>query len=160
MQKLRAASQPAQAQIPAKRAARQRKARLRRKYLRGRAKNRVSAVAAVKKKMMSDGAAWKKRNEFIYSAKALGKDKPIPGAKTLMSKLEKQGYTIIYLTARPKMYQDRTINQLREKNFPIHRSFDGGDLVFSKGGPKKSFEFKAEMVRQLQGSYQIDMVFF
>tara|TARA_Y100000004_G_scaffold196216_1_gene265533 strand:- start:11686 stop:13257 length:1572 start_codon:yes stop_codon:yes gene_type:complete len=113
----------------------------------------------VKKKMMSDGAAWKKRNEFIYSAKALGKDKPIPGAKTLMSKLEKKGYTIIYLTARPKMYQDRTINQLREKNFPIHRSFDGGDLVFSKSGPKKSFEFKAEMVRQLQGSYQIDMVF-
>ena len=113
----------------------------------------------IQKKMMSVGQAWKKRNDFLYSTKELAKDKPIAGAKKLIANLEKKDYVIIYVTARPTQYRDRTIAQLEEKNFPIHKSNTGGILVFTKGGNASSASYKSDTISQLGGSYKIEMVF-
>ena len=113
----------------------------------------------IKDKMMSDGAAWKRRNEFLYSEKSLAKDKPIAGAKTLINKLEKQGYVIIYVTSRPNVYLERIINQLRDNNFPLHQSATGGTLVFARGGNQKSTAYKVQKVKELMGMFRIEMVF-
>ena len=50
---------------------------------------------AVAKGMMSTGQAWRKRNKFIYSDKALAKDTVIPGAKELISDLSNDGYVLV-----------------------------------------------------------------
>jgi len=113
----------------------------------------------IKDKMMSDGAAWKRRNEFLYSEKSLAKDKPIAGAKTLINKLEKQGHVIIYVTSRPNIYLERIINQLRDNNFPLHQSTTGGTLVFARGGSQKSTAYKYQKVKELMGMFRIEMVF-
>ena len=113
----------------------------------------------IAKGLTSMGKAWKKRNDFLYSNKQLAKDKPIPGVKGLLNKLEREGYVIIYLTARPMAYQDSTIKQLEDNNFPLHKSDTGGVLVFSRTGNLKTPEFKKQALANIQSRYQLEMFF-
>jgi len=112
------------------------------------------------KGMMSKKQAFNKRNKFIYSKKELAKDVVIPGATQLVSDLKNDGYTIIYLTARPNKYQEQTIQQLENKGFPLFRDRDGNPLVFSKPADKTQVPaFKGNKVRELLGNYTVEMVF-
>ena len=77
------------------------------------------------KGMMSKRQAFNKRNKFLYSNKELAKDVVILGATQLVSDLKNDGYTIIYLTARPEKYQEQTIQQLESNGFPLFRDTDG-----------------------------------
>lgn len=113
----------------------------------------------IAKGLTSMGRAWKKRNDFLYSDKQLAKDKPIPGVKGLLNKLEKEGYVIIYLTARPMTYQDSTIRQIEDNNFPLHKSDTGGVLVFSRSGNLKTPEFKKQALSNIQARYRLEMFF-
>ena len=112
------------------------------------------------KGMMSKQQAWNKRNKFIYSKKELAKDVVIPGAAQLVSDLKNDGYTVIYLTARPNKYQEQTIQQLESNGFPLFRDREGDPLVFSKPADKtQTPAFKANKVRELLGNYTVEMVF-
>jgi len=112
------------------------------------------------KGMMSKRQAFNKRNKFLYSNKELAKDVVIPGATQLVSDLKNDGYTIIYLTARPEKYQEQTIQQLESNGFPLFRDADGNSLVFSKPADKTQVPaFKGNKVRELLGNYKIEMVF-
>ena len=112
------------------------------------------------KGMMSKRQAFNKRNKFIYSNKELAKDVVIPGATQLVSDLKNDGYTIIYLTARPEKYQEQTIQQLESNGFPLFRDADGNSLVFSKPADKTQVPaFKGNKVRELLGNYKVEMVF-
>jgi hypothetical protein len=112
------------------------------------------------KGMMSKKQAWNKRNKFIYSKKEMAKDVVIPGATQLVSDLKNDGYTIIYLTARPNKYHEQTIQQLESKGFPLFRDRDGEALVFSKPPDRtQTPAFKANKVRELLGKYKVEMVF-
>lgn len=112
------------------------------------------------KGMMSKRQAFNKRNKFLYSNKELAKDVVIPGATQLVSDLKNDGYTIIYLTARPEKYQEQTIQQLESNGFPLFRDTDGNSLVFSKPADKTQVPaFKGNKVRELLGNYKIEMVF-
>jgi hypothetical protein len=78
----------------------------------------------------------------------------------LVSDLKNDGYTIIYLTARPEKYQEQTIQQLESNGFPLFRDTDGNSLVFSKPADKTQVPaFKGNKVRELLGNYKIEMVF-
>ena len=72
----------------------------------------------VQKGRQSMGAAWKKRNKFLYSKKNLAKDTVIPGSKELISSLTNDGYIIIYLTARPRESYNEVLGQLESNGFP------------------------------------------
>ncbi len=112
------------------------------------------------KGMMSKRQAFNKRNKFLYSNKELAKDVVIPGATQLVSDLKNDGYTIIYLTARPEKYQEQTIQQLESNGFPLFRDVDGNSLVFSKPADKTQVPaFKGNKVRELLGNYKVEMVF-
>jgi len=112
------------------------------------------------KGMMSKRQAFNKRNKFLYSNKELAKDVVIPGATQLVSDLKNDGYTIIYLTARPEKYQEQTIQQLESNGFPLFRDTDGNSLVFSKPADKTQVPaFKGNKVRELLGNYKVEMVF-
>ena len=112
------------------------------------------------KGMMSKRQAFNKRNKFLYSNKELAKDVVIPGATQLVSDLKNDGYTIIYLTARPAKYQEQTIKQLESNGFPLFRDTDGNSLVFSKPADKTQVPaFKGNKVRELLGNYKVEMVF-
>lgn len=112
------------------------------------------------KGMMSKRQAFNKRNKFLYSNKELAKDVVILGATQLVSDLKNDGYTIIYLTARPEKYQEQTIQQLESNGFPLFRDTDGNSLVFSKPADKTQVPaFKGNKVRELLGNYKVEMVF-
>tara|TARA_B100000029_G_scaffold241014_1_gene238207 strand:- start:948 stop:2738 length:1791 start_codon:yes stop_codon:yes gene_type:complete len=115
---------------------------------------------AVAKGMMSTGQAWRKRNKFIYSDKALAKDTVIPGAKELISDLSNDGYVIVYLTARPEQYYEASLKQLESNGFPLYRDKNGKTLLITK--PVKSShtaKYKANAARELSGEFKIEMVF-
>lgn len=115
---------------------------------------------AIVKRLTSKEKAMKKRNKFLYSQKELSKDVVIPGATQLVSDLKNDGYTVIYLTARPDKYQEQTIKQLESKGFPLFRDMDGNPLVFSKPASRTQVPaFKGNKVRELLGNYKIEMVF-
>jgi len=115
---------------------------------------------AVTKGMMSTGQAWRKRNKFIYSDKALAKDTVIPGAKELISDLSNEGYVIVYLTARPEQYYEASLKQLESNGFPLYRDKNDKILLITK--PVKSShtaKYKANAARELSGEFKVEMVF-
>ena len=115
---------------------------------------------AVAKGMMSIGQAWRKRNKFIYSNKALAKDTVIPGAKELVSDLVNDGYVIVYLTARPEQYYEASLKQLESNGFPLYRDKNDKVLLITK--PLKSShtaKYKANAARELSGEFKVEMVF-
>lgn len=115
--------------------------------------------AAVIKKLMSKGKAWKKRNTFLYSMKNLNKDQPIPGAKKSVYDLSEKGFTIIYVTGRPSTTLEKTIVQLESNNFPLFKGPTGETLVYAVGGGKPAKEKKGDKIRELMGRYDVQMVF-
>lgn len=114
----------------------------------------------VQKGRQSMGAAWKKRNKFLYSKKNLAKDTVIPGSKELISSLTNDGYIIIYLTARPKEYYTEILGQLESNGFPLFR--DNAErvmLITRPAGNRKAAEYKGDEVRKLRGEFDVRMVF-
>ena len=114
----------------------------------------------VQKGRQSMGAAWKKRNKFLYSKKNLAKDTVIPGSKELISSLTNDGYIIIYLTARPKEYYTEILGQLESNGFPLFR--DNAErvmLITRPAGNRKAAAYKGDEVRKLRGEFDVRMVF-
>ena len=70
------------------------------------------------------------------------------------------GYAIAYLTARPFNVHTQTVGQLEEKGFPLFKGNDEEVLVFSKAklGEDRG-NYKARILRQLSGSYDVRMFF-
>ena len=115
---------------------------------------------AVQKGRQSMGAAWNKRNKFLYSKKNLAKDTVIPGAKELVDSLTNEGYVIVYLTARPKTYYTETLEQLESKGFPLYRDSTNRVMLITKpGGNKSAPDYKADEVRKLKGEFDVRMMF-
>ena len=114
----------------------------------------------VQKGRQSMGAAWKKRNKFLYSKKNLAKDTVIPGAKELISSLTNDGYIIIYLTARPKEYYTEILGQLESNGFPLFRDNAERVMLITKpAGNRKAAAYKGDEVRKLRGEFDVRMVF-
>jgi len=115
---------------------------------------------AVSKGMMSDGQAWRKRNNFLYSKKNLRKDKIMPGAKQLLDSLLREGYTIVYLTGRPKTHYEATIEQLEYFGFPLFRDNKGETLLIMKERLNAQVgAYKGNALRELSGNYKVEMFF-
>ncbi len=115
---------------------------------------------AVQKGRQSMGAAWKKRNKFLYSKKNLAKDTVIPGSKELISSLTNDGYIIIYLTARPKEYYNEILGQLESNGFPLFRDNAERVMLITKPpGNMSSAAYKGDEVRKLRGEFDVRMVF-
>lgn len=115
---------------------------------------------AVAKGMMSEGQAWRKRNNFLYSKKNLRKDKIMPGAKQLIDTLTREGYTIIYLTSRPKANYEATIEQLEYFGFPLFRDNKGETLLIMKERLNAQVgAYKGNALRELSGNYKVEMFF-
>ena len=114
----------------------------------------------VRKGNQSMGAAWKKRNKFLYSKKNLAKDTVIPGAKELVTSLSSEGYIIVYLTARPKEYYTEILGQLESNGFPLFRDNAERVMLITKPpGRMNSAEYKGDEVRKLRGEFDVRMVF-
>ena len=115
---------------------------------------------AVVKGMMSKGQAQRKRDNFLYSQKQLRKDQVIPGAKELVTDLVNEGYTIVYLTGRPKAHFEPTFNQLEYFGFPIFRDRYGEPLLKMKEKlGEQVAKYKANELRELSGNYKIQMFY-
>lgn len=114
----------------------------------------------IQKGRQSMGAAWKKRNKFLYSKKNLAKDTVIPGAKELISSLINDGYIIVYLTARPRESYNEVLGQLENNGFPLFRdSAERVMLITKPPGGMKAAEYKGDEVRKLRGEFDVRMVF-
>ncbi len=114
----------------------------------------------VRKGNQSMGAAWKKRNKFLYSKKNLAKDTVIPGAKELVTSLSSEGYIIVYLTARPKEYYTEILGQLESNGFPLFRDNAERVMLITKPpGRMNSAEYKGDEIRKLRGEFDVRMAF-
>lgn len=114
----------------------------------------------VQKGRQSIGAAWKKRNKFLYSKKNLAKDTVIPGSKELISSLVNDGYIIVYLTARPRESYNEVLGQLESNGFPLFRdSAERVMLITKPPGNMSAAEYKGDEVRKLRGEFDVRMVF-
>ena len=114
----------------------------------------------VRKGNQSMGAAWKKRNKFLYSKKSLAKDTVIPGAKELVTSLSSEGYIIVYLTARPKEYYTEILGQLESNGFPLFRDNTERVMLITKPpGRMNAAEYKGDEIRKLRGEFDVRMAF-
>ena len=114
----------------------------------------------VQKGRQSMGAAWKKRNKFLYTKKNLAKDTVIPGSKELISSLTNDGYIIVYLTARPREYYNEILGQLESNGFPLFRDNAERVMLITKPpGNMKAAAYKGDEVRKLRGEFDVRMVF-
>jgi len=114
----------------------------------------------VQKGRQSMGAAWKKRNKFLYTKKNLAKDTLIPGVKETITSLTNDGYIIVYLTARPREYYTEILEQLESNGLPIFRDNTDSVLLITKPpGRMKASEYKGDEVRKLQGEFDVRMAF-
>ena len=106
------------------------------------------------------GKAMQRRNDFLYKPTNLAKDRVISGALAFITELVSNGYAIAYLTARPFNVHTQTVGQLEEKGFPLFKGNDEEVLVFSKAklGEDRG-NYKARILRQLSGSYDVRMFF-
>ena len=114
----------------------------------------------VQKGRQSMGAAWKKRNKFLYTKKNLANDTLIPGVKETITSLTNDGYIIVYLTARPREYYTEILEQLESNGLPIFRDNTDSVLLITKPpGRMKASEYKGDEVRKLQGEFDVRMAF-
>ena len=114
----------------------------------------------VQKGRQSMGAAWKKRNKFLYTKKNLAKDTLIPGVRETITSLTNDGYIIVYLTARPREYYTEILDQLESNGLPIFRDNTDSVLLITKPpGRMKASEYKGDEVRKLQGEFDVRMAF-
>ena len=94
--------------------------------------------------------------DFFNSPKQFRIDPIIPGALDHVRTLVRDGYTIAYLTGRPHAYFNATMEHLKEKGFPVFNDGNGQPLLFMKPNKKKkTAEFKYNVMRNLQGKFDI-----
>ena len=106
------------------------------------------------------GVSWTKRNDFLYSNKMLAKDSVIPNALDLIKHLSKEGFVIAYCTGRPIQHYDKTLQQLKNKGFPIFRGSMGNDLLFLKRRQNEStINYKRGIAEQLGAQYDVRLFF-
>ena len=94
--------------------------------------------------------------DFFNSPKQFRIDPIFPGALDHVRTLVRDGYTIAYLTGRPHAYFNATMEHLKEKGFPVFNDGNGQPLLFMKPNKKKkTAEFKYNVMRNLQGKFDI-----
>ena len=94
--------------------------------------------------------------DFFNSPKQFRIDPIFPGALEHVRTLVRDGYTIAYLTGRPNTYFNATMEHLKEKGFPVFNDGNGQPLLFMKPNKKrKTAQFKYDVVRDLQGKFDI-----
>lgn len=90
--------------------------------------------------------------------KRLRTDKPFPGAVNFVKNLMGRGYSIAYVTARPKKIRQNTIEQLESFGFPVFYDYDGSNMVFHKSANDVA-EYKLNKLKELSKRYDIDYFF-
>lgn len=90
--------------------------------------------------------------------KRLRTDKPFPGAVNFVKNLMGRGYSIAYVTARPKKIRQNTIEQLESFGFPVFHDYDGSNMVFHKSANDVA-EYKLNKLKELSKRYDIDYFF-
>ncbi len=60
---------------------------------------------------------WNSSLEEIYFTSC----PPYPGAVETLQRLDREGHEIYYITARPKVHGERTIEWMIENKFPVHK---------------------------------------
>lgn len=94
--------------------------------------------------------------DFFNSPKQFRIDPITPGALDYVRTLVRDGYTIAYLTGRPNTYFNATMQHLKESGFPVFNDGNGQPLLFMKPSKKKkTTQFKYEVMRDLQGKFDI-----
>ncbi len=94
--------------------------------------------------------------DFFNSPKQFRIDPITPGALDYVRTLVRDGYTIAYLTGRPNTYFNATMQHLKESGFPVFNDGNGQPLLFMKPSKKKkTTQFKYEVMRNLQGKFDI-----
>ena len=98
--------------------------------------------------------------EFLNQNKYILMDTPIPGTVSFVKQLSDNGFTIAYLSGRPRHSLAATKQSLQENGFPIDAAEQ--DLVFlhsGKGSIKNITNHKLTVLTHLKNSFDIDFFF-
>lgn len=98
--------------------------------------------------------------EFLNQNKYILMDTPIPGTVSFVKQLSDNGFTIAYLSGRPRHSLAATKQSLQENGFPIDAVEQ--DLVFlhsGKGSIKNITKHKLTVLTHLKNSFDIDFFF-
>ena len=98
--------------------------------------------------------------EFLNQNKYILMDTPMPGAASFIRELSENGYTIAYLSGRPRHTLAATKQSLQENGFPIDAMEQ--DLVFlhsGKGSIRNITNHKKSVLTHLKKVFDIDFFF-
>lgn len=98
--------------------------------------------------------------EFLNQNKYILMDTPIPGTVNFVKQLSENGFTIAYLSGRPRHSLAATKQSLQENGFPIDATEQ--DLVFlhsGKGSIKNITNHKKNVLTHLKNVFDIDFFF-
>jgi hypothetical protein len=98
--------------------------------------------------------------EFLNQNKYILMDTPIAGTVSFVKQLSDSGFTIAYLSGRPRHSLAATKQSLQESGFPIDAAEQ--DLVFlhsGKGSIKNITNHKLSVLTHLKNSFDIDFFF-
>ena len=98
--------------------------------------------------------------EFLNQNKYILMDTPMPGTVSFVKQLSDNGFTIAYLSGRPRHTLAATKQSLQENGFPIDAAEQ--DLVFlhsGKGSIKNITSHKKTVLTHLKNSFDIDFFF-
>ena len=98
--------------------------------------------------------------EFLNQNQYILMDTPIPGTVSFAKQLSDSGFTIAYLSGRPRHSLAATKQSLQENGFPIDAAEQ--DLVFlhsGKGSIKNITNHKLTVLTHLKNSFDIDFFF-
>ena len=98
--------------------------------------------------------------EFLNQNKYILMDTPIPGTVNFVKQLSENGFTIAYLSGRPRHSLAATKQSLQENGFPIDATEQ--DLVFlhsGKGSIKNITNHKKTVLTHLKNIFDIDFFF-
>ena len=98
--------------------------------------------------------------EFLNQNKYILMDTPIPGTVNFVKQLSENGFTIAYLSGRPRHSLAATKQSLQENGFPIDATEQ--DLVFlhsGKGSIKNITNHKKTVLTHLKNVFDIDFFF-
>ena len=98
--------------------------------------------------------------EFLNQNKYILMDTPMPGTASFIRELSENGYTIAYLSGRPRHTLAATKQSLQENGFPIDAMEQ--DLVFlhsGKGSIRNITNHKKSVLTHLKKVFDIDFFF-
>ena len=113
---------------------------------------------AAKRQGLKEGS--NKWYEFLNQNKYILMDTPIPGTVNFVKQLSENGFTIAYLSGRPRHSLAATKQSLQENGFPIDATEQ--DLVFlhsGKGSIKNITNHKKNVLTHLKNVFDIDFFF-